>query len=142
MKQQTAIITGGTGGLGAAVVQRFLGDGWEVVVPWVQERELERVGEHERLTLVQADLFDPDAAREVAAAAGEGLGAVVNLVGGFAAGERMHETDPSVLDDQLRLNLRPAWLLTAATALIVWRTKIHLLWLLGAGALLGWLGFL
>ena len=34
----------------------------------------------------------------------------------------------------------PAWLLTAATALVVWRTKIHLLWLLGAGALLGWFG--
>ena len=34
----------------------------------------------------------------------------------------------------------PVWLVTAATALIVWRTKIHLLWLLGAGALLGWLG--
>ena len=36
----------------------------------------------------------------------------------------------------------PVWLLTAATALIVWRTKIHLLWLLGAGALLGWFGFI
>ena len=35
----------------------------------------------------------------------------------------------------------PVWLLTAATALVVWRTKIHLLWLLGAGALLGWFGF-
>ena len=35
----------------------------------------------------------------------------------------------------------PVWLVTAATALIVWRTKIHLLWLLGAGALLGWFGF-
>ena len=34
----------------------------------------------------------------------------------------------------------PVWLVTAATALIVWRTKIHLLWLLGAGALLGWFG--
>ena len=29
------------------------------------------------------------------------------------------------------------WLLTIITALIVWRTKLHLLWLLGAGALLG-----
>ena len=35
----------------------------------------------------------------------------------------------------------PVWLVTAATALVVWRTKIHLLWLLGAGALLGWFGF-
>lgn len=34
----------------------------------------------------------------------------------------------------------PVWLLTAATAVIVWRSKIHLLWLLGAGALLGWFG--
>jgi chromate transporter len=34
----------------------------------------------------------------------------------------------------------PAWLLTAATCLIVWRTKIQLLWLLGVGALLGWFG--
>jgi chromate transporter len=34
----------------------------------------------------------------------------------------------------------PLWLVTAASTLIVWRTRIHLLWLLGAGALLGWFG--
>lgn len=32
------------------------------------------------------------------------------------------------------------WLLTAAVAVIIWRMKIHLLWLLAAGALLGWFG--
>ena len=32
------------------------------------------------------------------------------------------------------------WLLTAVCALLVWRTRLHLLWLLGAGALLGALG--
>jgi chromate transporter len=32
------------------------------------------------------------------------------------------------------------WLLTGVAAFIVWRTRIHLLWLLGAGALLGALG--
>ncbi len=36
----------------------------------------------------------------------------------------------------------PAWLLTAISVVIVWRTKLHLLWLLGAGALLGWFGFI
>ncbi len=36
----------------------------------------------------------------------------------------------------------PVWLLTAATTLIVWRSRIHLLWLLGAGALLGWFGLI
>ena len=34
----------------------------------------------------------------------------------------------------------PLWLVTGVTALVVWRTRLHLLWLLGAGALLGWFG--
>jgi chromate transporter len=33
------------------------------------------------------------------------------------------------------------WLLAAIAAFIVWRTRLHLLWLLGAGALLGAFGF-
>jgi chromate transporter len=36
----------------------------------------------------------------------------------------------------------PAWLLALASALVVWRTKVHLLWLLGAGGLLGWSGWI
>ncbi len=34
------------------------------------------------------------------------------------------------------------WLLSVATMLLVWRTRLHLLWLLGAGALLGALGWI
>ena len=34
------------------------------------------------------------------------------------------------------------WLVTVVTTLLVWRTKLHLLWLLGAGAGLGALGYL
>ncbi|MBS0392731.1 MAG: chromate transporter [Comamonadaceae bacterium] len=33
------------------------------------------------------------------------------------------------------------WLLSAVTTLLVWRTRIHLLWLLAGGALLGALGW-
>lgn len=36
----------------------------------------------------------------------------------------------------------PKWLLTVFSALVVWRTKIHLLWLLGLGAIVGALGYL
>ena len=32
------------------------------------------------------------------------------------------------------------WVLTVASALLVWKTRIHLLWLIGAGALAGVLG--
>jgi chromate transporter len=35
----------------------------------------------------------------------------------------------------------PLYLLTAVTTLVVWRTKLHMLWLIGAGALLGALGW-
>ncbi len=34
----------------------------------------------------------------------------------------------------------PLWLLSLGAMLLCWRTRIHLLWLLGAGALAGWFG--
>jgi NAD(P)-dependent dehydrogenase (short-subunit alcohol dehydrogenase family) len=116
--QRTAIVTGGTGGLGSAVVGRMLDDGWRVVVPWIVRGELERVPQRAGCDLIEADLFDPAAAEAVVAqAAGAGdapLRAVVNLVGGFAVGGRVHETPVEEFEQQFRLNLRPTYLVTAA----------------------------
>ncbi|HKG03539.1 MAG TPA: SDR family NAD(P)-dependent oxidoreductase [Conexibacter sp.] len=116
--ERSALVTGGTGGLGAAVVTRLLDDGWRVVVPWVAERELERVERREGLELVQADLFEQQAVAEaVALAAGSAaapLRAVVNLVGGFAQGARVAEEPIEQFEAQLRLNLRPTYLVTQA----------------------------
>ncbi len=113
---RSALVTGGTGGLGAAVVTRLLDDGWRVVVPWVAERELERVERRDALELVQADLFEPQAVADaVALAAGSEaapLRAVVNLVGGFAQGARVAEEPIESFEAQLRLNLRPTYLVT------------------------------
>lgn len=118
--QATAIVTGGTGGLGAAVTERLLADGWRVVVPWLYESELERAPRHPQLTLVEADLFDPDAAAAVLAAAAsspdQAIKGLVNLVGGFAMGARVHETPIEEFERQFRLNLRPTYLMVAATA--------------------------
>ena len=33
------------------------------------------------------------------------------------------------------------WVISLVAAVVVWRSKIHLLWLLGAGGLLGWMGW-
>jgi NAD(P)-dependent dehydrogenase (short-subunit alcohol dehydrogenase family) len=99
---RTALVTGGGGGLGGAVVERLRADGWRVVAP--------------RRT--EADLFEPDAvARVVDGAAGDAaapLRAVVNLVGGFAAGPRVAEAPVEAFEAQLRLNLRPTYLVTQA----------------------------
>lgn len=35
----------------------------------------------------------------------------------------------------------PLWLLTVISALVIWNTRLHMLWLLGAGAALGWFHF-
>jgi NAD(P)-dependent dehydrogenase (short-subunit alcohol dehydrogenase family) len=115
----TAIVTGGTGGLGAAVVNRLLDADWRVVVPWIAEGELGRIEQRPGLELVRADLFEPDAVAEVAKAAAGGDGpplrGVVNLVGGFAVGGRVHETPIEEFENQLHLNLRPTYLMTQAT---------------------------
>src|ERR1700690_1272168 len=115
----TAIVTGGTGGLGAAVTTRLLDDGWRVIVPWVAEEELTRVTDRDGLELVRADLFDPDAVATVVSTAASEEGAplrgLVNLVGGFAAGARVDETPIEDFEKQFRLNLPPAYLMVQAS---------------------------
>lgn len=114
----TALVTGGSGGLGVAVTQAFLEAGWRVVVPVRPEPGPTPVEPGERLAIERADLFDASAvARVVGVAAGEGdapLRAVVNLVGGFAQGGRVHETPLEAFEDQFRLNLRPTYLVCHA----------------------------
>src|SRR2546421_9793927 len=115
---RSALITGGTGGLGTAVVERFLTDGWRVVVPWVAEKELQRLPERGGLELVRADLFDPQSVADaVGLAAGDErapLRAMVNLGGGFSAPRRVDETPSEDFGARFRLNLRPAYLCAQA----------------------------
>jgi NAD(P)-dependent dehydrogenase (short-subunit alcohol dehydrogenase family) len=118
--EHTAIVTGGTGGLGVAVVERLLDDGWRVVVPWIVEDERSRLPERDGLELVRADLFEPADVSEVVSLAtahdGAPLRGLANLVGGFAMGARVHETPIEEFERQFRLNLRPTYLMTAAAA--------------------------
>jgi NAD(P)-dependent dehydrogenase (short-subunit alcohol dehydrogenase family) len=118
-RERTALITGGSGGLGTAVVGTFLDRGWRVVVPWILQRELERLGEREGLELVQADLVEPDdvarAARAAIAESDAPLRAVVNLVGGFASDQPVAETPLSDFEAQFELNLRPTYLVVHET---------------------------
>src|SRR5262245_1264939 len=82
----SVLVTGASGGLGAAVARRLLNDGWRVVAPVRGEPGHVEAG----LETVQADVTDEsDVAGAVAVATTDPtrpLRAVVNLVGGFAAG--------------------------------------------------------
>ena len=52
----SVVVSGGTGGLGSAVTRAMLEAGWHVVVPYVDERELERL---ERARAARADRRRP-----------------------------------------------------------------------------------
>jgi NAD(P)-dependent dehydrogenase (short-subunit alcohol dehydrogenase family) len=94
---RNAFITGGGGGLGVAVVERFLTAGWNVAAP----------------RRAEADLTDPEAVRRAVAAAAP-LHAVVNLAGGFTAGQRVADTPVEDFEASFALNLRPTYLVCHA----------------------------
>ena len=102
MPDRTVFVTGGTGGLGPAVVESLLDTGWRVVAP----------------TREEADLTDPEAVRAAVATAtsepGAPLRAVVNLVGGYADGQPVATTAVEDFEAQFARNLRPTYLVTAA----------------------------
>lgn len=114
----TALVTGVSGALGGVVARRLAADGWRVVAP-VRPRASGALPDLPAGAIpVSADVTDEaDMARAAERAAGDPslpLRAVVNLVGGFAVGGRVHETPVEQFEAQLRLNLRSAYVTTAA----------------------------
>jgi NAD(P)-dependent dehydrogenase (short-subunit alcohol dehydrogenase family) len=106
------LVAGGTGALGAAVVPELVDAGYTVVATWIVPNERERLAALP-VDLVEADLLDAHAAEEAVGAV-EDLAAVVDLVGGFSSGPRVHETEPADFEHLIRLNLTPAFTLARA----------------------------
>lgn len=126
MAEQIALVTGGTGGLGRAVVLRLLQRGDRVVVPWFSQEEVDLLTDHieehapsaaKRLELMAADLTDPEDL--------EGLGhhieelgrldVLCNLAGGFAM-NGVADTEVSEWDRMIGMNATTVFF-TTRTAL-------------------------
>jgi NAD(P)-dependent dehydrogenase (short-subunit alcohol dehydrogenase family) len=116
-EKPSVLVAGGTGALGAAVLDELVESGYPVTATWVVDQERERVEQQfegrSGLALVQADLMDTEAVDDAVGGV-ERLGAVVNLVGGFSMPGRVHESGIEDFEQQLRLNLRPGYLLAQA----------------------------
>ncbi len=123
----SAVITGGTGGLGQAVSLAFLEAGWKVLVTFVEEEQFhelrQKAGALEgALRGVCADLTRADDVERLAAEARREMGsiaALVNLVGGFAGGYPVTQTPEAVWDHMMRLNLKTCFLAVRALAPLV-----------------------
>ncbi len=107
MQNQVVIITGATGGLGSTVTAAFLEAG-----AWVAS--VSRSGgasSGENHISLEADISTLDAARAAVAAVTAKWGrvdALVHLVGGFAGGSTVAETDDATFDRMFEMNLRSA----------------------------------
>lgn len=107
---KVALITGGTGALGSAVVSQLLGDGYVCHVTWTHARELERFAFADRVTLHQVDCTDEAQVRSLYAGF-ERLDASVHVVGGFAMAG-VTETGLNDFETMFRLNAASAFLCT------------------------------
>jgi NAD(P)-dependent dehydrogenase (short-subunit alcohol dehydrogenase family) len=110
---RAAIVTGGTGALGQAIVRRLLADGAAVAVPYIVDKErdqlLAAVAERDRprVTLERGDVTDDRVMSALAGAVAKRHGRVdilVSAVGAFAGGALV-DTDRATWDRMLSLNL-------------------------------------
>lgn len=111
-----AVVTGGAGGLGSAVVEAFLARGARVTATDARMEYLDKLksnlsGYGSALSVIAADVSTDEGAASIVAAAehdGQGLDILVHTVGGFAMGPLAHETDRHLLDHMLSLNVGTA----------------------------------
>src|SRR2546427_5236821 len=115
-------IRGGTGGLGGAVPLSSLGGGARFVtsgrVPPEQDRLARGAGSlSARLSCLRVDVTDEAAVKRFAeeiVARHARVDVLVNIVGGFAGGKPVWETDQATWDRMLSLNLKSAYLCAKA----------------------------
>ncbi len=115
---KVAIVTGGTGGLGVAVVERLLTAGATVIVPYVHQDAFQHLAEQLPAVIgIQLDLTDETATRSAyttIANAHGGIDILVNAAGGFAGGEPVHQTSWELWQSQIDINLKTAVISCAA----------------------------
>jgi NAD(P)-dependent dehydrogenase (short-subunit alcohol dehydrogenase family) len=118
----TAVITGGTGGLGTALVRRLLRRDYRLAVSYLLPEEADRFEreldiDEDKLTLRRVDANNPEAVtgfmKEMADHLGQ-INVVTALVGGWAGGRDVEETDDVRFERMLDLNLRSAFYTTRA----------------------------
>jgi len=102
------LVTGANGGLGPSIVDAFLSVGAEVtgVARSWSEKDA-------RFVRISADVSRGDECRR-AVEAGE-PDVLVHVVGGFAGGKPVIDTDETVWDQMMNINLRSAFLMFRAT---------------------------
>lgn len=108
---KTAIVTGASGNLGQAVIQKFLAEGYHVTGTLVPADPVKLTINHPNLSLVEADLLNETAAAQVLQSVIDNyaqIDAAILTVGGFAMGSIADTTSADLLR-QYKLNVETAY---------------------------------
>lgn len=111
---KTALVTGGTGGLGRALAPRLIAKDYRLAITYLIPEEAEALESQlapdpEQVFLRRVDSSDPEAVTAFVKDAADRFGSVdalVALVGGWAGGKDVEETDDVRFERMLDLNLR------------------------------------
>jgi len=109
LTNQVVLITGAKGGLGSLVTEAFLAEGATVVGSDRTAQDSDFPNPH--FSGVAGDLTSSEAARDLADTVirrFQRIDALVHVVGGFAGGQSIAETDDATWDQMLTLNLKAA----------------------------------
>ena len=115
--EKTIVITGGTGGLGTALVRRLISEDCRLAITYLIPEEAERFEkeidvDENRLLLLRVDTTNAEAVNTLMKGVADRWGnihAVCSLVGGWAGGRDVEETDDVRFERMLDLNLRSAF---------------------------------
>ena len=110
LQGKVVLITGAKGGLGTFVTNSFLQSGARVF--GVSRSIADSDFSHPKFSAISAALSDADRARQLVDAVVDKAGRIdglLHLVGGFAGGRSVADTDDATLDRMLDLNLRSAF---------------------------------
>ncbi len=111
------VITGGTGGLGTALVKRLVGRDYRIAVTYLLPDEAAAFEDQfdvdeETVLLTRVDAINPEAVTTYMKGIADRWGAIhglISLVGGWAGGRDVDETDDVRFERMLDLNLRSAF---------------------------------
>lgn len=115
------VVTGGTGSLGHAVVDRLLAAGARVRIPVFHERELERFVHraHPNVELVMNMNLSDAAAVEAFYAPAAGLWGSVHTAGGFGMGGIEGADQPGLFDKLMTMNAKTTFLCCRAAVALM-----------------------
>ena len=121
-ENKVVVVTGGTGALGRAVTEAFVKTNASVFVSYIIPQEVtvlkNQLGpDQNKVSMIECDLMKESSVSGLVGTVlrqADRIDVLANVVGGYAGGPAIHETEEKDFDFMLNLNLRTAFLISKA----------------------------